>query len=66
MTGREKATSDPTDLQAYTVDESARTLKVHRATLWWSIWAGQIPTFRVGRRRLISAGTLRKIIAQGC
>jgi excisionase family DNA binding protein len=54
----------PADALAYSVDDGAERLGVGATTFEDLIASGQIKTFKVGRRRLVSRQALEKFIAR--
>jgi excisionase family DNA binding protein len=48
---------------AYTVDEACRATTLGTSTIYELMSAGKLESFRVGRRRLIRADSLRKLVA---
>lgn len=53
--------SDP-ETVCRTLTETARLLRVHRATVHRLIVAGELKSFRIGSRRLITEAELRRFI----
>ena len=49
---------------AVSVDEAAQLLGVGRSTLWQLVTSGEIPSFTIGKRRLIPLDALRRWIAE--
>ncbi|MBA2361424.1 MAG: helix-turn-helix domain-containing protein [Actinobacteria bacterium] len=45
------------------VTSAARVLGLSRATAWRLVWAGELPTVRIGGRVLVEPETLRQFIA---
>lgn len=59
-----KTHSPPAVRQGYPVPEAAQQIGVSRATAFAEIAAGRLRSFRVGRRRLVSADAIRDYIRQ--
>jgi excisionase family DNA binding protein len=49
--------------ETISVDVAARRLGVHRLTLYAAIQRGEVPAIRVGRRQLIPAAWLNRVLA---
>lgn len=54
----------PADAVAYSIDQAAARLGVSKTTFEALVAAGQIKSFRVGRRRLISRAALEAFVAR--
>lgn len=54
----------PVDAVAYSIDQAAARLGVSKTTFEALVAAGQIKSFRVGRRRLISRAALEAFVAR--
>jgi excisionase family DNA binding protein len=50
---------------AYTVAEASRVARLGQTTLFALISSGRLASSKVGRKRLIHADSLRKLIAEG-
>jgi len=48
----------------YTVKETARLLGIGRNTMWKAVWRGQLPTIRIGKRRLVPKVALEKMLGE--
>lgn len=49
---------------SYTVDQTVDATGLNRSALYRAIATGQIATFKVGKRRMVSARALRAFIEQ--
>lgn len=47
------------DKLAVTVDEASRMIGLSRATLYGLVMSGEVPSLKVGARRLVPVSTLR-------
>ena len=47
---------------AYSIDEAAAAISIHKATVRQLIKDGQLTTFKLGRRTLIRADVLRQYV----
>ncbi|MCK9355771.1 MAG: helix-turn-helix domain-containing protein [Dehalococcoidia bacterium] len=47
---------------AVSVPEAARMLSISTGTAWESVWRGDIPSFKVGTRRLVPVSALKRWI----
>lgn len=54
----------PADALAYTVDEAAERLAIGKTLFEDLISSGEIKTFKIGRRRLVSRTALEKYVAK--
>lgn len=45
---------------ALSVPEAAKMLGISKATAWEAVWRGEIPSFKIGARRLVSVSALQK------
>ncbi|AMU99413.1 excisionase family DNA-binding protein [Xanthomonas citri] len=54
--------SNATDRLSYTLEEASEVTGLGRTTFYQQIALNQIRTFKVGRRRLVSAQALREFI----
>ncbi|MEI2260752.1 helix-turn-helix domain-containing protein [Stenotrophomonas indicatrix] len=52
----------PTERLSYTVDEACAVTGLNRNAIYRAITLGQISTFKVGRRRMVSTRALREFI----
>lgn len=50
------------DLNAYSMDETARRSSIPRTSLYLMIKRGELDTIKRGRRRLVPAASLRKLV----
>ncbi len=48
---------------AYSINETARTLSCGRTTIYVMISDGRLETFKLGRRTLIKADSIRRVVA---
>lgn len=55
-------TLDPSVRPTLSMDETARLLGIGRATAYAAVKAGDIPSIRIGRRRLVSTAALRRLL----
>ena len=46
------------------VDETARRLSISRSLAWELVWAGKLPTLRLGRRRVVPVKALEELLAE--
>jgi len=53
-----------TEKATFSVEETARYLGVARTTAWAAVWRGQLPTIRIGRRRLVPKVALEKMLGE--
>jgi excisionase family DNA binding protein len=51
---------------AYTVADASRVARIGQTKLFELIASGRLASSKVGRKRLIHAESLRKLIAEGC
>ncbi len=51
---------------AYTVADASRVARLGQTKLFELIASGRLASSKVGRKRLIHADSLRKLIAEGC
>ena len=51
------------ELEVFTVEETTRILKIGRNQTYEAIRDGKLPSFRVGKRILVSGPALRRLIA---
>ena len=57
----------PTDSTApltISVEEAARRLSISRSLAWELVWAGKLPTLRLGRRRVVPVKALEELMAE--
>lgn len=47
---------------AYSINETARVLSLGRTSIYAMIADGRLDTFKLGRRRLVKADSIRRII----
>jgi hypothetical protein len=47
--------------RVYTVEETARILRLSRA--WIAVWKTQIPSLKIGKRVLVPAEAINKLLA---
>jgi excisionase family DNA binding protein len=47
---------------AYSINDAAKALGVGRTTIYVLINSGQLETFKIGRRTLVKADSLRRIV----
>ncbi|WP_371741646.1 helix-turn-helix domain-containing protein [Novosphingobium sp. 9U] len=52
----------PGEILAFSIAETARRTSLSKATVWRRVRDGTIPTVMVGKRRLIPAASLRKLV----
>ena len=50
------------DRHAYSIGETARTLSLGRTSIYALIADGRLETFKLGRRTLIKADSIRRLI----
>jgi excisionase family DNA binding protein len=48
---------------AYSISETARTLSLGRTSIYTMIADGRLEAFKLGRRRLVKAESVRRLIA---
>lgn len=53
-----------TERLAYSPQEAAKALGISRAFLYRLIQSGELRSFRIGRRRMVSAEALKDLIAR--
>lgn len=53
---------DPRTRPTLTVDETAAVLGIARSTAYESVRNGEIPSIKVGRRRLVPTAALRRLL----
>ena len=51
-----------TEKMAFSVKETAQLLGIARSTAWAAVWRGQVPTIRIGRRRLVPKVALERML----
>jgi len=51
-----------TEKMAFSVKETAQLLGVGRNTMWKAVWRGQVPTIRIGKRRLVPKVALEQML----
>ena len=51
------------ETQAISINETARTLSLGRTSIYAMIADGQLEAFKLGRRRLVKAESIRRLIA---
>ena len=51
---------------AYTVADASRVARIGQTKIFELIGNGRLASSKVGRKRLIHADSLRKLIAEGC
>jgi len=56
--------SDAHDLTVFDIEEAGRLLGVSRMSVYDAIHQGELRTFRIGRRRLISSDALQDYVRQ--
>ena len=49
---------------ALSIDEAARYMGISPAKLWELVGSGEIPSVKIGRRRLILTDRLRQVLAE--
>lgn len=59
---RSAATGSVPRREAYPVREAAELLGIHERTVWKLVKAGDLESFMVGRRRLVSAVAIHQFI----
>jgi excisionase family DNA binding protein len=47
---------------AYSINETARALSLGRTSIYAMIADGQLETFKLGRRTLVKAGSIRRLV----
>lgn len=53
----------PGDRIAYSITDAAAAVGISRSTLYTLMGTGDLPTFKIGKRRLISAEALARLVA---
>lgn len=48
---------------AISVEAAAHRLSISRSLAWELVWAGQLPTLRLGRRRVVPVKVLEDMLA---
>lgn len=48
----------------FSVKDVSTKCKIHPNTVWKLVWSGQLPSLRIGRRRLISRSSLERFIEE--
>lgn len=51
------------ETQAISINEAARTLSLGRTSIYAMIADGRLEAFKLGRRRLVKAESIRRLIA---
>lgn len=51
---------------AYTIADASRVARIGQTKLFELIATGRLASSKVGRKRLIHAESLRKLVAEGC
>lgn len=49
---------------AISVEAAAQRLSISRSLAWELVWAGRLPTVRLGRRRLVPVKALEDLLAE--
>ena len=57
--------SVPAERRAFTMDEACAALRLGRTTLYALIRDGQLHTVRIGKRRLVPAGEITRLLDFG-
>ena len=51
---------------AYSINETAKTLSLGRTSVYALIGEGKLEAFKLGRRTLVKAASIRRLIDGGC
>lgn len=57
--------SEPAEPLAYSIDEACRVSSIGRTTLYGLIREGKVEVSKVGKRTLVLADSLRRLISEG-
>lgn len=59
----EELSQDNFKSKTLSVEAAANVLGISKSSMWSAVWSGEIPTFKIGRRVLVSKTTIANLLS---